>query len=87
VSVHPQPPGRRGTVERPYSALNLRLALAIFGLLTSAVFAFLAFRAGWPVGGWLLTVMALIAAVDIVIVQRRRRARRRIQGDGHSLFE
>ncbi|MFG1607714.1 DUF6343 family protein [Actinoplanes sp. NPDC049265] len=87
MSVHPQPPGRRGTVERPYSALNLRLALAVFGLVTSTVFAVLAGRAGWSVAGWILAVMALIAAIDIVVVQRRRRARRKIQGDGHSLFE
>jgi hypothetical protein len=87
VSVHPQPPGRRGTVDRPYSALNLRLALAIFGLITSAVFAVLAFRAGWAAAGWILGVLALIAAIDIVVVQRRRRARKRLQGDAHSLFE
>ena len=85
--MYPQPPGRKGTVERPYSALNLRLVLAIFGLVSSAVFAVLAFRAGWAVAGWLLTVMAVIAAVDVVVVQMRRRARRRVQGPGQSLFE
>jgi hypothetical protein len=85
--VYPQPPGRKGTVERPYSALNLRLALALFGLVTSALFAVLAFRAGWAVAGWILAVLALIAAVDIVVVQRRRRARRKVQGPGQSLFE
>ena len=87
MSVHPQPPGRRGTVERPYSALNLRLALAVFGLVTSAFFAVLAFRAGAAVIGWIAAVLAVIAAVDIVVIALRRRARRRVQGDGHSLFE
>ena len=85
--MHPQPPGRRGTVDRPYSALNLRLALAIFGLVSCTVFAVLAFRAGWIPAGWILAVLALIAAVDIVVIQVRRRARRRVQGTGHSLFE
>jgi Family of unknown function (DUF6343) len=87
VSVDPQPPGRRGSVERPYSALNLRLALAIFGLVTSVIFAVLAFRAGWTVAGWVLAVLALTAAIDIVVVQLRRRARRRVQGPGQSMFE
>ncbi|MEV6635038.1 DUF6343 family protein [Actinoplanes sp. NPDC051470] len=87
MSVHPQPPGRKGTVERPYSPLNLRLALAIFGLITSAALGVLAFRGGWTAGGWILVVLALIAAIDIVVIQRRRRARRRVQGEGHSMFE
>lgn len=87
MSVNPQPPGRRGTVERPYSPLNLRLALAIFGLVSSVVLAVLSFRADRPVIGWLLVLLALIAAVDIVVLQLRRRARRRVQGSGHSLFE
>jgi membrane protein implicated in regulation of membrane protease activity len=85
--VHPQPPGSKGTVERPYSALNLRLALAIFGLVTSAGFAVLAFRTGWVAAGWILAALALIAAIDIVVIQLRRRARRRVQGPGQSLFE
>ena len=87
MSVHPQPPGRRGSVERPYSALNLRLALAIFGLVTSAVLAVLAFRAGLAPLGYTVVALAVIAAVDIVVISLRRRARRRVQGDGHSLFE
>lgn len=87
MSVHPQPPGRRGTVDRPYSALNLRLVLAIFGLVTSTVFAALAFHAGWTPAGWILAALALVAAIDIVVIQVRRRARKRVEGTGHSLFE
>ena len=87
MSVHPQPPGRRGTVDRPYSPLNLRLALAVFGLVTSAFFAVLAFVMGAAVIGWIAAALAVIAAVDIVVILLRRRARRRVQGDGHSLFE
>jgi hypothetical protein len=87
MSVHPQPPGRRGTVDRPYSALNLRLALAIFGLVTSTVLAVLAFRAGRTPVGWIVAALALLAAIDIVVIQVRRRARRRVQGAGFSMFE
>jgi hypothetical protein len=83
-----QPPGRRGTVGHPYSALNLRLALAIFGLVSCGVLAVLAGAGGIPVLAVALAVLALIALVDIVIVQRRRRARRRAHPDQHfSLFE
>jgi uncharacterized protein DUF6343 len=83
-----QPRGARGTVGHPYSALNLRLALALFGLVVSAVLAVLAWRADL---GWLAAVLALLAvvgAVDLVVIQRRRRARRREEpGAHHSLFE
>ena len=78
-----QPPRRRGTVGHPYSALNLRLVLATFGLVTSVVFAVLLFRAGLPLPAWLFVLLAAVAAVDLVVVQRRRRTR----GGHHSLFE
>jgi hypothetical protein len=83
MPIGPQPPGRRGTVERPYSALNLRLILAAFGFVVCTVLAVVLFRAGWPIPGWLLVAWAAVAVVDIVVVQLRRRAR----GRGHSLFE
>ena len=83
-----QPPGRRGTIEEPYSPLNLRLALALFGLAVCTVLAVLLFRAGWTVPGWLLAAWAVAAAVDAVVIQLRRRARARAEGGrGHSLFE
>jgi hypothetical protein len=78
-----QPPRRRGTVGHPYSALNLRLVLALFGLVTSVVFAVLLFRAGLTLPAWLFAALAAVAVVDLVVVQRRRRAR----GGHHSLFE
>jgi len=74
-------------VGHPYSPLNLRLLLAGFGLVTSAVFAVLLLRAGFPVLGWVMAGLAVVAAADLVVVQRRRRARRRAEGDEHSLFE
>ena len=83
MPIGPQPRGRRGTVGHAYSPLNLRLVLALFGLVSSVVFAVLTFRADLPLFGWLFVVLALVAAVDLVVIQLRRRARR---GD-HSLFE
>ena len=84
MPIGAQPPGRRGTVGKPYSALNLRLALAIFGLVTSVAFAVLLLRADIRVFGWLFVVLAVVAAIDVVVIQLRRRARGR--GD-NSLFE
>ena len=83
MPIGPQPRGRRGTVGHAYSPLNLRLVLALFGLVSSVVFAVLAFRADLPLFGWLFVGLAAVAAVDLVVIQLRRRARR---GD-HSLFE
>jgi hypothetical protein len=88
MPLGPQPHGRRGTVEEPYSPLNLRLVLALFGLVVCTVLAVLLFRAGWTVPGWLLTAWAVAAAVDAVIIQLRRRARAKAEGNrDHSLFE
>lgn len=86
MPIGAQPLGRRGTVGHPYSALNLRLVLALFGLITSVVFAVLLLRADEAVFGWIFVGLAVIAAVDLVVVQLRRRARRRTDGD-RSLFE
>jgi hypothetical protein len=76
MPIGEQPPGRRGTVGHPYSALNLRLVLAGFGLVTSVVFAVLLLRAGAAPYGWLFVALAVVAAVDLVVIQLRRRARR-----------
>jgi hypothetical protein len=82
-----QPPDRRGTVGHPYTALNLRLVLAIFGLVASAVLGLLVFRAGLPVLGWALVGLAVVAVVDLVVIALRLRARRRAGEDTSSLFE
>ncbi len=87
MPIDPQPPGRRGTVGHPYSALNLRLVLAAFGLVLSTVFAVLLLRADTPVFGWVFIVLAVIAAVDLAVIQRRRWARRRAGDSSSSLFE
>ncbi|SCL31618.1 hypothetical protein GA0074692_3147 [Micromonospora pallida] len=83
-----QPRGARGTVGHAYSALNLRLALASFGLVTMVAFAVLAAWVGLPWLAVVCGVLAVVAVVDMVVVQRRRAARRREEpGVRHSLFE
>jgi hypothetical protein len=80
VPIRPQPRGARGTVEHPYSALNLRLALAALGFILSLVAAVLFLRAGVPAVGYAMAALAIIALVDLVVVQLRRRASRRATG-------
>ena len=88
MPIGAQPPGRRGTVGEPYSALNLRLVLAAFGFVVCTILAIVLWRMGWTVAGWLLAAWALVALVDMAVVQLRRRARRRAEGGrDHSLFE
>jgi len=88
MPIGPQPHGRRGTVDEPYSPLNLRLVLAAFGFVVCTVLSVLLFHAGWALPGWLLLAWAVVAVVDMVVVQLRRRARRRAEGGrDHSLFE
>jgi hypothetical protein len=87
MPLNAQPPHRRGTVGHPYSALNLRLVLALFGLITSAVFAVLLFRSGMAAFGWFFIALTAIAAVDLVVIQLRRRSRHRGGSGSDSLFE
>jgi uncharacterized membrane protein YqjE len=72
----------------PYSALNLRLALALFGVVSMVglTVAFIWFdRRGFAI---VTAVIAVIAAVNVAVVQRRRvQRRRREHGAKHSLFE
>ena len=88
MPIGAQPPGRRGTVGEPYSALNLRLVLASFGFLICTGLALLLWRWDQPVPAWILAVWAVVALIDVVVVQLRRRARARAEGGRkHSLFE
>ena len=83
-----QPKGRRGTVGHPYSALNLRFVLALFGLVVCAGLAVLAWRADLLWLAIVLIVLAVVAVVDLVVIQRRRAARHREEpGEKHSMFE
>ncbi|MDW5328253.1 DUF6343 family protein [Plantactinospora sp. KLBMP9567] len=89
MAARSQPRGAKGTVGHPYSALNLRLVLAAFGLVICVVLGVLALRADLLVLAVVLGVLALAAVIDMVVVQRRRVARRREEPPGtkHSLFE
>jgi membrane protein YdbS with pleckstrin-like domain len=87
MPIGAQPKRARGTVGHPYSALNLRLVLASFGLVSCAVLAGLMFSRHYWVAGAILAVLAAVAVVDLVIIQLRRRARRRTDAQRHSLFE
>ncbi|TDC68813.1 hypothetical protein E1193_30990 [Micromonospora sp. KC606] len=83
-----QPRRARGTVGHAYSALNMRAGLALFGLVSMTVFAVLAFRADVVWLGVVCTLLAVVAVVDLVVIQRRRAARHREEpGVRHSLFE
>lgn len=78
----------RGTVGHPYSALNLRLVLALFGLVFCALMAVLTARAGATVFAVVFGLLAVVAVVDLVVIMRRRAARRReYPGRKFSLFE
>lgn len=75
--------GPRGSIEHPESALNLRLMFALFGLVNCGGGAILAAVLGWRTLAVVLGLLALAALVDIVIIQRRRKARH----GRYSLFE
>jgi len=71
------------------SALNLRLVLASFGLLFTLPLAVWAVGAGHTLPAVLLGGLAVVALVDLFVIQYRRRQRRRGEPPGtrHSLFE
>jgi membrane protein YdbS with pleckstrin-like domain len=87
--IGPQPRGREGTSDRPYSALNLRLILAFFGLAAAVVAAIFFWQAGLP--AWTIVAagaIALVTIVNLLFVLARWRARRRQEpGRTHSIFE
>jgi hypothetical protein len=74
------------------SPLNLRLVLALIGLVVCAAGALGAWLADQRVPAAILAVGALVALVDLVVVQYRRAQRRRWEAahggpQDHSLFE
>ncbi|WP_019633795.1 DUF6343 family protein [Actinomadura atramentaria] len=68
------------------SPLNLRLGLAVFGLVACGALAALCFVAGLVWLGAAMCVLAVVAAVDLAVVARRV-VRRRRRGEHHTLFE
>jgi uncharacterized membrane protein HdeD (DUF308 family) len=70
MPLGPQPRGARGTVERPYSALRLRLVLAIFGVVVCVAGAILLWHRAQALA-IALSVLAAIALVDLGVVSTR----------------
>ena len=71
-----QPKRAQGTVEHPYSALRLRLVLAVFGIVVCTAGGILV----WLIVGAIpiavaFFVLAAIAVIDAVVVGFRLRAR------------
>ncbi|KIH98027.1 hypothetical protein LP52_15920 [Streptomonospora alba] len=74
----------KGSLERPYSALNLRLVLAALGIALCVGLGATAWAIDFTVLAIVLWALAVVGVIDIVVVLRRRRQR----GPGHdSLFE
>ena len=78
-----------GTIGHPYSALNLRLGLALFGL---AFFLVLLAVAWWGLHlagvAAAAALLAAVALVNVLVVERRRAQRRRAEPNAHhSMFE
>jgi hypothetical protein len=67
--------------------LNLRLALAGFGALSCAVLAGLLLWRGLRPAAVIAVGFVVVALVDLVVIQVRRRQRRRVDPHRHSLFE
>ena len=83
----------RGSSSAPEarSALNLRLVLAVGGAVLCTVLGVLVWRAFGLLPALALFLLAVVAVVDAVVVERKRRARARAHlGADHqhdSLFE
>jgi hypothetical protein len=76
MRLGPQPRRARGTIDHPNSALNLRLWLAAYGFLTCTFMTGLLWWLGFHVPALLIGVLAVVALVDGVVVQIRRRRTR-----------
>ena len=71
---HHDPTAGIGGARPAQSALTLRLVLAVFGFVVCVVLGFLVLRVDVPrVFGIALLVLAVVAAVDIVVIVHRKR--------------
>lgn len=77
---------KTGTHDHPRSALNLRLLLAIFGLVVCTALAVLSAWAGIAALAVSMAALAAVAVADIVVVGIKITRRRR-RGERHTLFE
>jgi Kef-type K+ transport system membrane component KefB len=74
--------------QRPQSALNLRLALALFGLVCTGVLTFLAiWHRNLALAVFCCVLLSITITDLVVIIVRRRRRSRREHGEHHSMFE
>ncbi|GAA1736088.1 DUF6343 family protein [Luedemannella helvata] len=76
MPIGPQPRGARGTVGHPYSALRLRLVLALFGLVLCVLGAAWSLSQGFTGFGIVLLVLAAVTVADLVVITLRLRAER-----------
>ncbi len=76
MPIGPQPRGARGTVGHPYTALRLRLVLAIFGLVLCVLGAVWSLSVGFTGFGIVLLVLAAVTIADLVVITLRLRAER-----------
>jgi hypothetical protein len=74
VPLGSQPRRADGTIKHPYSALRLRLVLAVFGEVVCIAGGILLWVVAGAVGVAIaLFVLAAIALVDIVVISLRMR--------------
>jgi len=66
-------PGREARTA--LSALNLRTALAVFGLVACGFLAWWSIELGAPVAAGILSFLAITAVIDLIVIQRRKRQR------------
>jgi hypothetical protein len=78
MPIGPQPRGARGTFERPYSALRLRLALAILGVIICVGGGVLMLRMSFEPLAFALFAVGAMAVVDVVVISIRLK-----RGGGH----
>lgn len=76
MPLGPQPRRADGTIKHPYSALRLRLALALFGLVVCVVGGILIWQVGPVPIAVGLFVLAAVALIDLVVIIARLRAAR-----------
>jgi hypothetical protein len=70
-----QPRGRRGTVGHPYTALDLRLVLAAFGLVMCVALLLVALKASLIPLAIAAAVLIGITVVDLAVILVRRHRR------------
>jgi len=71
MPIGPQPRGARGTLERPYSALRLRLVLAILGVVICFGGGALLLQMSFEPLAFALFAVGAMAIADLVVISIR----------------